>query len=48
MPLASLGIETAAGTSYLKFELPPARKAGVFVESVDDLVTKLKNEAKVI
>jgi len=37
-----------AATNYVKFELPPARKAGVFVESVDDLVNKLKNEAKAI
>ena len=27
---------------------PPARKAGVFVDTVDDLVNKLKNEAKVL
>ena len=37
-----------AATNYVKFELPPARKAGVFVETVDDLVNKLKNEAKAI
>ena len=37
-----------AATNYIKFELPPARKAGVFVETVDDLVNKLKNEAKAI
>jgi electron transfer flavoprotein beta subunit len=40
--------DAATGTSYVKFELPPARKAGVVVESVDDLVAKLKNEAKVL
>lgn len=27
---------------------PPARKGGVFVESVDELVEKLKNEAGVL
>ena len=32
-------------TSY---EAPPARKAGVKVASVDELVAKLHNEAKVI
>ncbi len=48
MALASLGSDTTPGTAYLSFELPPARKAGVFVENVDELVTKLKNEAKVI
>ncbi len=46
--LASLGSDVTPGTVYTKFELPPARKAGVFVETVDDLVGKLKNEAKVI
>jgi electron transfer flavoprotein beta subunit len=46
--LASLGIDATPGTNYLKFELPPARKAGVVVDSVDALIGKLKNEAKVI
>jgi electron transfer flavoprotein beta subunit len=47
-PLAGLGVDVTPGTNYLKFELPPARKAGVVVDSVDTLVGKLKNEAKVI
>jgi len=46
--LASLGSDVTPGTMYLKAELPPARKAGVVVDSVDALVAKLKNEAKVI
>jgi electron transfer flavoprotein beta subunit len=46
--LASLGSDVTPGTNYLKAELPPARKAGVVVDSVDALVAKLKNEAKVI
>jgi len=46
--LAGLSIDATPGTVYTKFELPPARKAGVFVETIDDLVGKLKNEAKVI
>jgi len=46
--LASLGSDVTPGTNYLKVELPPARKAGVVVDSVDALVAKLKNEAKVI
>jgi len=33
---------------YLSFEPPPARKAGVKVASVAELVDKLKNEAKVL
>jgi len=32
----------------LKVSLPPEREAGVIVESVDELIDKLKNEAKVI
>lgn len=47
-PLAGLGIDTTPGTNYIKAELPPARKAGVIVDSVDTLINKLKNEAKVI
>ena len=31
-----------------EFELPPLRDAGIIVETVDELVEKLKNEAKVI
>jgi electron transfer flavoprotein beta subunit len=46
--LAALGVEATPGTNYLKYELPPARKAGVIVDSVETLVSKLKNEAKVI
>jgi electron transfer flavoprotein beta subunit len=46
--LASLGVDTTPGTNYVKFELPAARKAGEFVETVDALVSKLKNEAKVL
>ena len=41
-------MDATPGTNYLKFELPEARKAGEFVESVDELVSKLQNEAKVI
>jgi electron transfer flavoprotein beta subunit len=46
--LAGLGVDATSGTNYLKFELPAARKAGVVVETVDELVSKLKNEAKVL
>lgn len=46
--LSALGVDATPGTNYLKFELPPARKAGEIVESVDQLVNKLKNEAKVL
>jgi electron transfer flavoprotein beta subunit len=35
-------------THYDKFEPPPARKAGVIVKTVAELVDKLKNEARVL
>lgn len=38
----------ALGTHYSRFELPPARKAGVMVKSVAELVTKLRDEARVL
>jgi electron transfer flavoprotein beta subunit len=47
-PLASLGVETTLKTSYKKFELPPARKAGIKVKDVQELLQKLHTEAKVI
>jgi len=43
-----LGVDVAARTRVLKVSEPPGRKGGVRVESVDELVDKLKNEAKVI
>ena len=47
--LADLGIDTALSTKYTKFELPPARSGSVtFVESVDELLTKLRSEKKAI
>jgi electron transfer flavoprotein beta subunit len=46
--MADLGIDAAPRTAYLEFKAPPARKAGVKVESVEQLVQKLKNEARAI
>ena len=47
--LAGLGVTAAPGTKYTKFELPPARKGtATFVPDVQDLVKRLRNEAKVI
>ncbi|MDA0976668.1 MAG: electron transfer flavoprotein subunit beta/FixA family protein [Proteobacteria bacterium] len=46
--VSELGLDTSARTELLSVELPPSRDAGVIVESVDELVDKLKNEAKVI
>lgn len=43
-----LGVDIAPRLTTLKVEEPPKREAGVMVESVAELVDKLKNEAKVI
>jgi len=43
-----LGIDISNRIQQLKVEEPPKRKGGVKVGSVAELVSKLKNEAKVI
>ena len=43
-----LGIDISNRIQQLKVEEPPKRKGGVKVSSVAELVSKLKNEAKVI
>jgi len=43
-----LGVDISARTVTLKVEAPAQREAGIKVESVEALVDKLKNEAKVI
>ena len=43
-----LGVSTASTLTTVKVEAPAARSAGIMVKSVDELVDKLKNEAKVI
>ena len=49
MKLADLvGADVALKIKYAGFELPPARKAGIKVKSVAELVEKLKSEAKVL
>ncbi|MCX8086439.1 MAG: electron transfer flavoprotein subunit beta/FixA family protein [Rhodocyclaceae bacterium] len=45
---AELGVDVAPRLATLKVEEPPARKAGVKVASVAELVDKLRHEAKVI
>jgi electron transfer flavoprotein beta subunit len=45
---ADLGVDIAPRFEVLSVEPPPARKAGIKVESVEQLVDKLRNEAKVI
>lgn len=46
--LADLGVDAALKVKYLGFEPPAARKAGVKVKDVAELVAKLKTEAKVL
>ena len=46
--ISDLGLDTNPRTELLSVELPPSRDAGIIVESVDELIEKLKNEAKVI
>ncbi len=43
-----LGVDLAPTIEVLSVEPPAERKAGIKVESVEELVDKLKNEAKVI
>ncbi len=45
---ADYGVDVTPRLQILKTEEPPARKAGVMVGSVEELVTKLKDEAGVI
>ncbi|APX93195.1 electron transfer flavoprotein subunit beta [Halomonas sp. 1513] len=45
---AELGVEVGSQVSLLKVTPPPERQGGVKVGSVDELVDKLKNEAKVL
>jgi electron transfer flavoprotein beta subunit len=43
-----LGVDVTPRLVYTHFEEPPKRQAGVRVESIDELVGKLKNEAGVL
>ena len=43
-----LGVDVKSRIEQIKVEEPPKRKAGIKVASVEELVQKLKNEAKVI
>lgn len=44
----ALGVSAKPAIVGLGYELPPARKAGIKVATVAELVDKLKNEAKVL
>ena len=44
----TLGVDVTSRLTTLKVSEPEKRSAGQIVKSVDELVDKLKNEAKVI
>ncbi|KAF4690598.1 hypothetical protein FOZ60_017205 [Perkinsus olseni] len=48
IPAESLGVDLQSHLQVTSVEEPPARKAGVILSDVDELVDKLKNEAKVL
>jgi electron transfer flavoprotein beta subunit len=48
MEIAELGVDPALKVVTLRYEAPEQRKGGIKVETVQELVEKLKNEAKVI
>tara|TARA_B100000513_G_scaffold163384_1_gene79927 strand:+ start:35 stop:787 length:753 start_codon:yes stop_codon:yes gene_type:complete len=47
-PIGEMGVDTNNRMELLSVELPASRQEGIKVESVEDLVSKLKEEAKVI
>ena len=46
--LQDLGMSVTSRTQVLKLQPPPQRKAGVRVKTVDELLVKLRTEAKVL
>ena len=48
IPAADFDVDINPRTELVSVELPPSREAGIMVETVDELVSKLKDEAKVI
>ena len=46
--LAEMGVETASGLTVLRVDAPAEREAGIIVSDVQELIEKLKNEARVI
>ncbi len=48
LSIEELGVNVETKVNTIKVESPPERQEGVKVETVDQLVDKLKNEAKVI
>jgi electron transfer flavoprotein beta subunit len=48
IPVADTGVNVSSGLKVVEVNDPPKRDAGVIVNSVAELVEKLRNEAKVI
>jgi electron transfer flavoprotein beta subunit len=48
VPIAELQTDVGSRLRTLKVEAPPARKAGIKVQTVEELVTRLRDKAKVI
>ena len=48
LSLSDLGIDVEPRLTVERVEAPSEREGGVIVESVDDLLDKLRNEAKVL
>ena len=46
--IEEIGVDITPRLKTVKVEEPPKRQGGIIVESVDQLIEKLKNEAKVI
>ena len=44
----TLGVSATSRTHVLKLERPPGRKAGLRVKTVDELIARLRDEAKVL
>ena len=47
-PVVETGVDVSSGLSVVEVNEPPEREAGIIVNSVAELVEKLRNEAKVI
>eukprot|EP01000_Liburna_glaciale_P006429 NODE_7618_length_272_cov_217.340807_g6458_i0.p2 GENE.NODE_7618_length_272_cov_217.340807_g6458_i0~~NODE_7618_length_272_cov_217.340807_g6458_i0.p2 ORF type:complete len:69 (+),score=38.78 NODE_7618_length_272_cov_217.340807_g6458_i0:30-209(+) len=48
IPVADLGVDISPRQEIVSVSDPPQRQAGVMVDSIEALVEKLQNEAKVI
>ncbi|MGI9344720.1 MAG: electron transfer flavoprotein subunit beta/FixA family protein [Gammaproteobacteria bacterium] len=48
LPVSELGLDLTPRQKILQVTPPPEREAGIMVESVEELVDKLRNEAKAI